>query len=90
MAATATLVIIFGFVIIVTAIVCFTVHRIITLAISNKGGKKGMNGDETQVIQEIYQGLIKMEERIESLETILTDRRTKPDRDRADAEFFRE
>jgi len=35
--------------------------------------------DETKLIQELYQGLSKMEERIEALETILLDRERKDD-----------
>jgi phage shock protein B len=41
-----------------------------------KGGSAhgdGVNSDEARVIQEIYQGLSRMEERIEALETILLD-----------------
>ncbi len=35
------------------------------------------NAEETRMIQEIYHGLSKMEERVETLETILMDRRRK-------------
>ena len=35
---------------------------------------KGAAPEDTRIIQEIHQGLTKMEERIESLETILVDR----------------
>lgn len=39
-----------------------------------KGGKdKGLNDDETRMIQEIYQGLTRMEDRVAALETILLD-----------------
>jgi phage shock protein B len=34
-------------------------------------GENGINSDEARVIQEIYQGLSRMEERVEALETIL-------------------
>jgi phage shock protein B len=33
-----------------------------------------METDETKMVQEIYQGLSDMEERVEALETILLDR----------------
>jgi phage shock protein B len=33
-----------------------------------------LNTEETRLIQEIYRGLTKMEERVEALETILLDR----------------
>lgn len=42
-----------------------------------KGGlsrkKQNYQADEAKMIQEIYQGLSRMEERVESLETILLD-----------------
>jgi phage shock protein B len=39
------------------------------------GGAKGdQQADETRLIQDIYHGLQKMEERIEALETLLLDR----------------
>ncbi len=45
------------------------------------GGSSGKRdkamADETQLIQELHQGLRRMEERIESLETILFDRERK-------------
>jgi phage shock protein B len=37
-----------------------------------RGGK--LATDETRLMQEIYQGLSRMEERVEALETILLDR----------------
>ena len=33
-----------------------------------------LNADETKLIQELHQGLSRMEERVEALETILADR----------------
>ena len=36
--------------------------------------------DETRLIQDIYHGLLKMEERVESLETLLLDREKRGDR----------
>jgi len=40
---------------------------------SSAHGGDGKNFDEARVIQEIYQGLSRMEERVEALETILLD-----------------
>jgi phage shock protein B len=40
-------------------------------------GKQQQQAEETRMIQEIYQGLSQMEERIEALETILLDREKK-------------
>ncbi|PCJ51494.1 MAG: phage-shock protein [Candidatus Hydrogenedentota bacterium] len=46
---------------------------LIVKASQGGGGKKSKqaDADETQLIQEIYHGLSKMEERVESLETLL-------------------
>ncbi len=35
----------------------------------------GGGGDEAQLMQELYQGLSRLEDRVESLETILLDRK---------------
>lgn len=45
-----------------------------------KGGRNAgqqLGAEEAKMIQEVYQGLLKMEERVESLETILLDRERK-------------
>jgi phage shock protein B len=46
--------------------------RIIKGGASSKDPKGQAN--ETRIIQEIYQGLVRMEERVEALETILIER----------------
>jgi len=43
-------------------------------AISTKSRSPELNQEETRMIQEIYRGLSSMEQRIESLETILLER----------------
>ncbi len=45
-----------------------------------RGGKE-QEADEAKMIQEIYQGLSRMEERVEALETILLDRPKKDHED---------
>jgi phage shock protein B len=42
---------------------------------SLSGGKRtaGLHEDEARIMQEIYQGLSRMEERIEALETLVLD-----------------
>ncbi len=46
-----------------------------------KGGKDDQfKAEETQLIQEIHQGLQRMEERIEALETILLEPEHEPDK----------
>ncbi len=48
------------------------------------GGRSAKSSDladeETRLIQDIYHGLLKMEERVESLETLLLDREKRGDR----------
>lgn len=39
--------------------------------------EKQVHAEETQMIQDIYHGLSKMEERVETLETILIERKRK-------------
>ena len=54
---------------------------IIYLKKMNKGGlsgkRKGLADEEARMIQEIYQGLSKMEKRIETLETLLLEKERK-------------
>ncbi len=71
----AIVAIVFGSIIILLAIIPVTILLIIRLfkgGISRTDRKK--LAEETRMIQEIYQGLSRMEERIETLETILLDR----------------
>lgn len=65
---------IFGFPIIV--VIGFFVIWALKVA---RGGKEELQEEETRIIQEIHQGLTRMEERIETLETLLLD----PERDRS-------
>lgn len=80
------LVVIFTFIVILTGIVCCTAYTIVRMLLSSRKSK-GLNGDETKVIQEIYQGLAKMEQRVESLETILTGAESRPSKQRADMDL---
>ncbi|MFA6242156.1 MAG: hypothetical protein WC655_14575 [Candidatus Hydrogenedentales bacterium] len=47
--------------------------------IKGGGGKRDLRetSDETRLIQDIYHGLMKMEERVEALETLLLERERK-------------
>lgn len=66
--------IVFGSILTFAALVCGTVLAIVKMRSSgfSKGARKSQS-DEARVIQEIYQGLSRMEERIDALETILMD-----------------
>lgn len=64
-------------------IAILSVTFIICLKIMHGGGSaksRDLADDETRLIQDIYHGLLKMEERVESLETLLLDREKRGDR----------
>jgi phage shock protein B len=73
--------IVFGGVVLALAIIGSTILMGIRIA---KGGvsrkSQASQADETRMIQELYQGLSKMEERVDALETILLDRERKEKR----------
>ena len=64
--------IIFGSVVLIPAIIGVTILLSIRL-LKGKTSRKDQ-ADDSKIIQEIYQGLSRMEERVETLETILLDR----------------
>ena len=68
--------IVFGSLLALVAILCGTVLLIIKTR-NNRITEGKSKSEEAMIIQEIYQGLSKMEKRIESLETILMDRQGK-------------
>ncbi len=63
-----TVSIVFGSLIALATLICGTVLVIIKTRRGNRGAG---DSEETRIIQELYQNLERMEERIESLETIL-------------------
>jgi len=70
------------------ALVAAIIGVIFVLAIrilkgSSGGRKNRMNAEESQMIQDIYHGLTRMEERIEALETLLLDREHRKEGDRS-------
>ena len=71
--------IVFGGTVLCLAIIGSTILMAIKIL---KGGisrkDQQVQADEAKVIQEIYQGLSKMEQRVESLETIILDRKERP------------
>lgn len=67
--------IVFGGIVLALVVIGSTILmglKILKGGISQKGQKNQSN--EARVIQEIYQGLAKMEDRVESLETILMEK----------------
>ncbi len=66
---------VFAMIVLVVAVICSTILiglKIIRGGASPKSQKD--HADEARMIQEIYQGLARMEERVESLETILIEK----------------
>ena len=78
MSGVLILTIIFGGSILAVAIIGSTILMAIKIlkgGLSQKGQK--LQTDEARMIQEIYQGLSRMEGRVEALETIILDRERK-------------
>jgi phage shock protein B len=70
--------IVFGGTVLALAVIGSTILMAIKIlkgGLSRKGQK--VQTEEARMIQEIYQGLSRMEERVESLETIILDRERK-------------
>lgn len=70
--------IVFGSILTLVALICGTILTLVKMRHSgfSKSSRQSRN-EETKMIQEIYKGLTKMEQRIESLETILMDSQEK-------------
>jgi phage shock protein B len=69
------LVVVLGVILIFFVVICSTI--VIMVKMLKGGASKNVqknNTDEARMIQQIYQGLTRMEERVESLETILMER----------------
>lgn len=65
--------IVFGSLVTLAGLLCGTVLVIIRMRQSNPKRSRQNSRDEAMMVQEIYRGLEKMEQRIEALETILMD-----------------
>lgn len=79
--------IVFGSITLWVAIVPLTVLLIVRMIKGGASGKgQGRTDQETRMIQEIYQGLSRMEERVEALETLLLEKERKDDRECGDTE----
>ncbi len=62
----------------VVAIIAGTLVILSSLLRNDHGRPGRLNSDQTELLQEVYQGLEKMEQRIESLETLVLEDRTGP------------
>lgn len=67
--------IVFGSIIALATLICGTI-LIIVKTRGNRSAQGAVDSEEAKIIQETYQGLEKLEQRIESLETILQDHNT--------------
>ena len=65
--------IVFGSAVTLAGLLCGTILVIIRMRQSRSSQAKHGSQDEGMMVQEIYRGLEKMEQRIEALETILMD-----------------
>jgi phage shock protein B len=72
MLETIIVAIVFGSIIALAMLICGTI-LIIVKTRSNRCSGGATDSEETRIIQELFQGLERLEERIESLETILTE-----------------
>lgn len=50
-------------------IICWTIVKLV-----GRGNNRGGSAEEARIIQEIHQGLVRMEQRVEALETLLLER----------------
>ena len=78
MEAVSIVALVFGLPLIALAVICATI--LIAIRVIKGEGSRGdrkQQAEEARMIQEIHQGLSRMEERVEALETILLDRSKK-------------
>ena len=64
--------IVFGSLVLIPVVVGGTI--ILSIKLLKGGSSRKDQAEDSKIIQEIYQGLSRMEERVEALETILLDR----------------
>ena len=67
--------IIFGSLVLIPVIIGGTI--VLSIRILKGGASRKDQAEDSRIIQEIYQGLSRMESRVEALETILLDREKK-------------
>ncbi len=64
-----TMFIIFGSLLAGLFIICWTIVKLV-----GRTDNRGTEAEEARLIQQIHQGLVKMEQRVETLETLLLER----------------
>jgi phage shock protein B len=64
--------IVFGSLVLIPAVIGLTI--VISIRLLKGGASRRDQAEDSKLIQEIYQGLSRMEQRVETLETILLDR----------------
>ena len=67
--------IVFGSLVLIPAVIGGTI--VMSIKLLKSGGSKKDQAEDSKIIQQIYQGLSRMEERVEALETILLDQKQK-------------
>jgi len=67
--------IVFGSFVLIPAVIGGTI--ILSIKLLKGGSSRKTQTEDSRIIQETYQGLARMEERVEALETILLDRKNK-------------
>jgi phage shock protein B len=67
--------IVFGSFVLIPAVIGGTI--ILSIKLLKGGSSRKTQAEDSRIIQETYQGLARMEERVEALETILLDRKNK-------------
>lgn len=73
--------IVFGSIIALATLICGTI-LIIVKTRSNRSSPGALDREEAKIVQETFQSLEKLEQRIESLETILKDYNSKDRKDK--------
>lgn len=64
-----TALIIFGSLLAGLFIICWTIVKLV-----GRGSVRSASAEEARLIQEMHQGLVRMEQRVETLETLLLER----------------
>jgi phage shock protein B len=67
--------IVFGSFVLIPAVIGGTI--VLSIKLLKGGSSRKSQAEDSRVIQETYQGLARIEERVEALETILLDRKKK-------------